>query len=291
MSCLERLDILDIEEALSSSIPFGSADYILDRVSRHYMARLTRLSHYLPAAGMLARQMDLTTIKERIAVIVDPVFRITIDAAVLDILAHEVALSNEDLNSVLNFAIERLGKYSNSACRSRHTCPCDWPHARRGCNWIWSEDLGKDDENGRLFYKYFHSFQGKYLRLKTVSQDQLQSITMGDFLLRDLLPKLSNSVMDHVQLIALVDLKFIDVYFLHGFTHTRSNFFVSIRIDEFMEAAEHLLHEALHAKFIDLIHTHSLLAMDYHDAGSPKIQPIWHPVRQGKGLSGRLREH
>ncbi|MDQ3899484.1 MAG: hypothetical protein M3319_03205 [Actinomycetota bacterium] len=41
-------------------------------------------------------------------------------------------------------------------------------------------------------------------------------------------------------------------------------------------AAEFLLHEAMHVKYLDLLHTHSLLRKGYRDSESPIINPPWH---------------
>jgi len=41
--------------------------------------------------------------------------------------------------------------------------------------------------------------------------------------------------------------------------------------------AEAILHECMHLKFVELEHTHSIMARGYSEKTSPRIHPPWHP--------------
>jgi hypothetical protein len=111
------------------------------------------------------------------------------------------------------------------------------------------------------------------LSLKPAGAESIRTLTRAAELLDTLLPDLASSALDHAQLIALIDHtkpflsvtnpKIPGVIFLSETVLTST-----------WKAAEYLLHESLHAKFLDIEHTHSLLRQGYQPTDCT-VRPPW----------------
>ena len=142
------------------------------------------------------------------------------------------------------------------------------------CPWVWCEDRSVDDPLGRIFQGQFDRYH-RALQLRTPDKNCQQMLRAGAALLRDLFPKLSQSVFDHVHVVAIVAL---DSVSSTSFTDPRipgTIFLSPSTLTNPWDAAEYLLHEALHIKFVDLEHTHSLVTSDFALGKSPKIRALW----------------
>ncbi|MDQ3775829.1 MAG: HEXXH motif-containing putative peptide modification protein [Pseudomonadota bacterium] len=99
-------------------------------------------------------------------------------------------------------------------------------------------------------------------------------LVKGTRLLGELLPKLARSALNHLHLVAVVTSP-LQVTSVTNPSIPGAAFFSPLVLKHPWRAAEFLLHEALHLKFIDLEHTHSMLRRGYAAEGSPRIRAVW----------------
>ena len=107
----------------------------------------------------------------------------------------------------------------------------------------------------------------------------VDDLRRGCDLLALLLPELSASVLDHVRLVGVpIDRRLRSV----TFTAMPSTMFISGEIvDTPWQAAEYLLHEAVHLKMTDLATARSIFRPDAFRDGAPTIRAIWRWKAQG----------
>jgi HEXXH motif-containing protein len=266
-----------VEAELADSEPFGSAGYIIGRLTAHYRHRVVLLTQHHVIESAFNAELDGASEARRRIVLGDPVVRMVIDRTVAHLRLGGEPLPDSDVRAVLSRASQEL----------RHGPPAIDPPERQA-PWgrtgplIWSEEpeLTRDasDDVFRKLFAELH--QG--LALRTADPYAVRMLASGMRLLRDLCPELASSMAAHVRMIAIV-------------SPTRSGRVTSLTnsrlpgvvmysphiLSTAWKAAEYLLHEAAHTKFIDIEHTHSLLASDYDDAQSPRIRPHWNRVTPG----------
>jgi HEXXH motif-containing protein len=95
-------------------------------------------------------------------------------------------------------------------------------------------------------------------------------------LLQELLPMAAHSAVSHLHFIATDD--FDDEVGSATISRVLGTIFLSrSAVRSPWTIAEAILHECMHLKFVELEHTHSLMARDYSEKTSPRIHPPWHP--------------
>jgi hypothetical protein len=262
------------EAALASHEVFGHWRYIDGCTRAHYTRRVEMAAGHLPGAARLAAALHEATPRARYRVIGDAAVRHAIDAAV----AHfKLDIPEEHLDAVeeiLSAAAQHLtGKRSLPslllASRRRARIGAAAHHAR-----IWDQERADD-----AFDRCFRDLFGRHLKdnsLRTTTDHEQQMLVQGTRLLETLLPKLARSVLPHAHLIALIE------PFRGSVTNPNIPgvvFLSSAAVQTPWMAAEFLLHEALHLRFIDLEQTHSMLRAGYDEFDSPLVHPLWHRNR------------
>jgi HEXXH motif-containing protein len=102
------------------------------------------------------------------------------------------------------------------------------------------------------------------------------AINQGLALLQELLPVAANSAVSHLHFIAVDD--FDAVVGSATISPIPGTIFLSRSVlGSSWIIAESILHECMHLKFVELEHTHSLMARGYSEKASPRIHPPWHP--------------
>lgn len=280
----ETLTLLTVEDSLARSKPFGDWEYINECLWTRYNRRLEMLAEHFHVANILLESLRKASSQNRFLVLGDPLVRMAIDTALGHFKIKAGHVSLEDLEAVLSIAADHLkdnkcvSPLEAGACQSiRIVTPSH--HA-----WIWCEER-TEDVLGQIFYRLFKQHVVG-LTLRTPDEHVQKMLVSGSQLLNRLLPELACSALNHVYLVAVVDSnspKFTSV------THPGipGTIFLSPSVLKTpWQAAEYLLHEALHQKFIDLEHTHSMLRRNYQvTEDSPLIRPLWNRGRPNKSIS------
>jgi hypothetical protein len=263
-----------LELALAESQPFGDADYIWARVGLHYRHRLEILAQPNASVRELLEALDAATTEQTRRILGDPALRIAVDAAVAHVEMGAPRFPEHELASVVRRATANLASAGTSpplaegSARTRRVSDAPWP-------WVWAEDRVPEDPVGDLFRRVFEERDGG-LVLTTPDAETLATLKAGVNLLHVLCPDLSRSALSHVHLIAVVSagpgagLTSLTDPLVPG-----TIFLSPSVLSNPWRAAEYILHEALHVKFVDLEHTHSLLSAGDDAESAPTLRPRW----------------
>ncbi|MEV4372991.1 hypothetical protein AB0J71_38405 [Nonomuraea sp. NPDC049637] len=281
-----------MEEILAGDRPFGDCDYIRQRVRLHYRHRLLLLKEHSKGAHLLlAAQRDASDDRHH-QVLGDPAVRVATDTWLSAVLGgRELPWPEEELDAVLETAaaqspraaVPPLAEGAADLVRLHET----------GRPWVWSEPRVEVDPLGEFFRRVFSaSFHG--LTLTSPEGRVRETLLRGAELLHELCPVLARSALSHVHLVAVAGRESPGSASpgitspgstspgFASLTHPRIPgviFLSAAVLGDPWQAAEYLLHEAMHVKFTDLEHTHSLLEEGYDAAESPLIRPHWNRAR------------
>jgi hypothetical protein len=271
------------EGKLASSVPFGEVDYLDTCITELYRDRLGILSKSLPEARPFLDSLLRADRAAAVAVLRDPVVRNSINDALVSFALNEQPTSTalagrwatilELARSFLGPGLEgRSALETGLEPRMRLPVQSKGPLIWCGCR---NNDLAADE-----FRNLFSSIFPK-LRLIEPDSQEIDLLTAGATLLTEMLPTLGRSALHHVYLVAIVGSAEGDAPF-NSVTHPSilgTIFFSRSILENEWRVAEYLLHEALHVKFLDIRHTHSLLRHGYTDQASRKIRPHWNRPR------------
>jgi hypothetical protein len=272
-----------IEETLANGRPFGDPDYIWDRLCLHYEHRVRVLGDRSAGARRLDAALVGTPGGERRRVLGDPAVRIAIDRSLVQ-PTPEVGLETILETAAASLAPTAaatpppLAERAAEAFRIRED---PWP-------WVWSTARDDDDPLGDFIQHVFTQDVGT-LRVSAPDSRTHHMLIDGARLLSELLPRLAASALSHVHTIVVVDESSSPGF--SSLTHSRlpGIIFLSPNVlKNPWQAAEYLLHEAMHVKFTDLEHTHSLLSADYDPSISPTVHAPWNRAPAGWPINRSL---
>ncbi|MET3134518.1 hypothetical protein AAKU55_004818 [Oxalobacteraceae bacterium GrIS 1.11] len=264
-----------VELALAQHRAFGSSAYIRQQLDICYRRRLDKIGAALPVAARLSQVLRATDADHRNQIIGDTVLRCAVQHALRQVVTGlPYGLPLAQCGALFQATLEHIaqGKPGGpllTGFAQAHSLGSE-PHQA----WIWNEEHA-DDVFGRAFRDVMaHNYGAP---LCSPSAEELSMLARGAQLLKDLLPVLSASALQHVQLIGI----FPRVGIWNG-KASSSQFRVNGTIFLNREllghpwwVAEHLLHESLHQKLYDFRHGHTLLEPDYARPEAPRVCSLW----------------
>jgi len=275
-----------VEQSLALMRPFGDGDYIYDCIRTRYQQHLGMLTRDLPEARTLLAALHDADPVGCYRVIGDPVFR-----SAIHILLGHFKLHLPQHNVAECVALLRDATYHLITRTGASPLAVGAPGALRLGNlshhgWVWSVER-KEDVWGKTFGELMHN-RMDYLEPVTPDDRVARNLKLGAELLAELLPQLSRSALTHVHLVVVADVSRKQplppgesaVFTSNTNPHIPGTIFLAPGVlQDPWSVAEYLLHEALHQKFVDLEHTHSMLRKGYSIDESPIIHPPWHRIR------------
>lgn len=262
----------DPEKVLALSRPFGDISYLDECTWSRYASRLAMLEEHMPEAAPARQALNAAGRLTKYRIIGDPTVRGAINQALTHFKFHTHD-NIEPARRILEIATEKLASGSTLpllqlAGENRLRIGDKLYHG-----WIWTGDV-ENNESTRFFAEMVEAnLAPAGLSLKPAGAESIRTLIKAAELLDTLLPDLASSALDHAHLIALID-------------HTKPFLSVTnpkipgvIFLSESVltspwKAAEYLLHESLHAKFLDIEHTHSLLRQGYQPIDCT-VRPPW----------------
>jgi len=266
-----RSQWLAAEKQLAQNLPFGSAEYIRERTALIYRGRLKVLMGLIPEADRLALVPEDTAGEEFDQFFGDPVVRSSIDDLIRAYRDGGERKPNDDQREFL----DHYGTNPDELNRETVDAPSSFQqdlveHPIR----YWS-----DDSVQTLRDRAFAATLRQNLprpRANLVNAETEATINQALALLHELLPMAGPSAVSHLHFIAVDDFdSFVgSATFapIHG-----TIFLFRSTVKSPWTAAEGILHECMHLKFVELEHTHSILAKGYSETTSPRLNPPWHP--------------
>jgi hypothetical protein len=253
-----------VEGALAAGRPFGDSGYVKDRLRVHYRRRLAMVADRCPPAQRLRALVDAATEGMVGAVLDTPVARAVIDDVVVR-LRDGAELPDSD--ALRDRAFDELcSRIVASAADDGLPAPVR--------SRIWrARPAGAVDA---YLEAVFEANLGDHLRPVAPATQDEEMIAAGARLLGELCPDLARSALAHVSVIAVVDRVAAP-----GFTSLTMRQLPGVLVLSPLvlgnpwQAAEFLLHEAMHLKFIDLEQTHSLTDGSRSAHTTPLVRPHW----------------
>lgn len=277
---LEQIRILESE--LAHRIPFGDVQHINPLIDRTCLQRLSLAENQISAARELKQRLEMLPEEQRHGVLRDTLLRIGIDQAMLyaqglptryplawivQVLKQAVSCLRGSAPISLFAALQPLSARLGSSLSS----PLIWNnlnveiHSRSNASSL--EDI-------------VHEMVPD-AHIDVPSQTQIEMLKTAIALLTTLLPQLLPSVLNHVTAIVIVSHQEAPGMGHQGFGSGTNRSLPGVIVLSASEletpwrAAEILLHEALHLKFIDLEFTHSMNPNTRDGDESWQIVPPW----------------
>lgn len=274
----DSLLVSPIEAELAGNVRFGNCDYINALTQKRYALRLKVLSEFVPTAAALVRAFEGASFDCRYRVFGDPTLRWSINALIAHFKFDLPCPLLAEAEAVLNHAEEYLSA-------ERLVSPLvDCDNARLGSaihhGAIWNEQ-GEDSPSRRIFHYMFANYvSGKKLQLCTPDDSTVAVLRSGAELLAELFPNLARSALSHVHVIAVVDnlpnnISKLQTASLSLRSFPATTFLAAPALKNPWTVAEHLLHEALHLKQIDLEISYTILRRGYSPALSARVYALW----------------
>jgi hypothetical protein len=261
------------ETALADSVPFGHEAHISANVVNIYQALLATIASDVPGARLLLRILNdgLPDLRQR--VLRDSLLRRTIeDGYCLQVLRRD-AITFQELDELLTEAARLAARDGSEILINSASCG-RVPTAPHGAS-IWT-DTALTSVPARRFVNQCLC-RVPALRLDYPGDQHYRNLLEGAELVRALLPQLARSSLFHVFMIGVakpistIPFKSMTVVGLPG-----TLFLTSAVLVTRLSAAEALLHESMHLKFIDIDYSESLFAKGFRADISPKFTPPWH---------------
>lgn len=262
---------LSVEKQLAEGVPFGSVDYIRERAALIYRSRLVLLGGYLPAAVQFAQALDAAASSDSNQFFADPVARGSIDDLLLTFkFPGERKPADDQLEFLAYYSshLDELKRDAATTAASFRQELLDRPIR------YWFDASART-----LRDRAFAAMLRQHLpgpRVYVAESETEAAINQGLALLRELLPMAAHSAVSHLHFI-LVDDFYDEVGSATISPILGTIFLARTTLRSAWTIAEAILHECMHLKFVELEHTHSLMARGYSEKASPRIHPPWHP--------------
>jgi hypothetical protein len=258
------------EKQLAQDVPFGSVDYIRERTALSYRRRLELLGEHLPAAMRFAQAIDAAVSSDTNQFFADPVVRGAID----DLLrAYRFAGERKASDGQLEF-FEYYSSRLDELKRDGADMADSFRQELLGRPIRYWSDASARTPRDRAFVAMLQRHLSRS-RVYVAEAKTEAIINQGLALLQELLPLAAHSAVSHLYFIVVDD--FYDDVGSGTMAPILGTIFLSRTLQSPWTVAEAILHECMHLKFVELEHTHSLLARGYSEKVSPRIHPPWHP--------------
>jgi hypothetical protein len=267
----KRTAWLSAEKQLARDVPFGSVDYIRERAALIYRRRLELLGGHLTAAVQFAQALDAAASSDSNQLFEDPVVRGSIDDLLRTYKEAGERKPADDQLEFLAYYSAHLDELKRDAANTTGSFRQEL--LSRPIRY-WSAESGRT-----LRDRAFAAMLRQHLpgpRVYVAEAETEATINQALALVQELLPVAAHSAASHLYFIAVDD--FDDVVGSATISPILGTIFLSrSALQSPWTTAEAILHECMHLKFVELEHTHSMMARGYSEKASPRIHPPWHP--------------
>lgn len=262
---------LPAENQLAQDVPFGSVDYIRERASLIYRRRLELLGGHLPAALQFAEALDAAASGDSNQLFADLVVRGAID----DLLrAYRAAGERRPADDQLEFFAYYSAHLDELKRDAANTAGSFRQELLSRPIRYWSDTSARTLRDRAFAAMLRQNLPGQHVYVAEAETEA--TINQALALLQELLPIAAHSAVSHLHFIVVGD--FDDEVGSATFSRILGTIFLSrIALRSPWTIAEAILHECMHLKFVELEHTHSIMARGYSEKVSPRIHPPWHP--------------
>lgn len=278
--------VATVERELADGRPFGNAQHINDLNDRLCLRRLSLSEGTFHAASELIEGLRGLSPERRRCFLRDPALRIGVDQALLHSKGLPARHTIDWTERLLSRAVSLL------KCNSKPTLlEAGQPTAVRLGRQQFSPLLWRDsnsDPSSQCIEELVHEIVPD-AHIDRPSEEHAHTLQAAVTLLNRLLPWLTPSVLNHVAVVVLVSERGAPGCGHSGFQSGSARNLPGLVLLSASElatpwrAAEALLHESLHLKFIDLEFTHSMDLKADEVVEPWTIRPPWHDLAVGEG--------
>jgi len=269
--------MLVLERNLAEDIPFGCHQHISRNISSIYMHLLSLIANEVPSARRFLEEVKSNDEEHIRHVFHDSLTRRVIEDSVCRVLRGLGTIEPSMIEELLSGAAEHSKPPTPSFLAD--SVPCTPLHGAFNYAYIWLNNE-PNTLSGRWFrdeiVKRMSGFQ-----LDVPTQDQIDTLHAGAAIAERITPRLARSAISHTCVIVIGSFvnrnqfRSVTVPGLPGVTVLSPT-----AIKDDYQAAQTLVHEALHLKFLDVDYFQQLFPVGFRPELSPKITPVWHEGTQ-----------
>jgi hypothetical protein len=279
-------DTHTLDSELARNRPFSDPSYLFDCTVRRYTERLKMLAFRLPAAADAAAALVQAALRRQQQILGDPIVRAAINQALANISFGESSILLQEMGEIIAEAASLLRSDTAMPVLQIGNEKPDCVRFFGRSIWFWQSEH-KDDHFFRLFSRIYQKQEGGKSVLVTPLRSERQSIIRAINLLTEIVPKLTESVLHHVNLICICDVPASHGGGLHFTSFTTiiapgTVFLARSLLSNTWLLAEAILHEALHTKLYDFQHTHSLFVPKDPEMTAPIVCALWNRAEKGE---------
>ena len=271
------------ENALADDVPFGGYRHISSSLFSRYLELLVLIAKKVPSAQLLLNILNTADGELRNAILSDPLVRRTIeDGVCLHELGHD-AIDHQKLNQLLSVAAEcAVGAHTSVVAKAGGCLPISTAPRH---SYIWSDPTIDDITTQHFKTQCLSRLPG--FRIEQPKTEEVENIVAAAEMLDRLLPKLGRSALSHTSMVVVASftgIKSLTVLGLPGTVFLSPTVVTTPAL-----AAEALLHESMHLKYMDIEYSEPLFSLGFRPQLSPKVTPPWtRGTRSGEWPLDRL---
>ncbi|GAA1850635.1 hypothetical protein GCM10009836_33160 [Pseudonocardia ailaonensis] len=270
-----------VESVLADGIPFGSHAFIAGEVASVYTGLLGLVAEESAGAKHLLTRLDEMP-GLRTGLFRDPLVRRTVEDGVCLVAEGMDTIDPvmlDDLLTAAALALDGAGERTLLDADGRGALL--GPTAEFGHVWAGDE---RGTLPGRRFVDEIHKRVPQF-RVLAASRPQVEVLTRGARLACEIAPDLATSALRHVFMVVLGEFD-AEGHTFNSFTLPGLPGVLILSPDVLADdavAAEALVHEAFHLKFLDIDYIRPLFAPGFRQETSPRTTPAWHEDEPGAG--------
>lgn len=269
-----------IEAKLSGDVPFGSHQYL----SRNLTGTYTKFLEFLALRSLAARQLLATLqgpdIQAQNLVFRDVLLRRTIEDGVCLFAEGIATIEPAMLDELLAVAATHAAAPSRTLLNESAQCVSLRPAGHPG--YVWADEHSKSMPAQRFRTEVMKRLPGFQLLVPT--NHQISVLAAGAELSHRIAPTLTESALNHAFMIVIGSFPSGEKFKSATLPGLPGVIILSpeATLDVF-DAAQTLLHEAVHLKFLDIDYVHPLFAPGFRQETSRRVTPAWHEGKAGYG--------
>lgn len=272
--------LLKVELKLAESLPFGSYDYISANLSIVYTKLLGFLANHFDVARDFLNRLNVICEVSRVAVFRDSLVRRTLEDGVCRIARGIDAIDSEMLSELLSAAAENAVTGKRTLLNECGRCIPLSQTASYG--YVWADDRCETLPVQRFNQEILKRLPGFHIAMPT--SDEISALVSGCTLAERTAPSLVKSAMSHNFMVVVGELESADKFSSLTMPGMPGVMFLSPKaVSTAAEAAQALVHESFHLKFLDIDYVHPLFALGFTPETTPRITPVWHNDRPENG--------
>ncbi len=268
-----RLD--SAEQAIADSVPFGDATRISASVANTYLTLLAAIAEDVPGAGLLLKVLndgDRGTHAKQ-TVLRDALIRRTIEDGYCLQIHHRDCITFRELDDLLTEAALLAARDESHLLINSARCS-RLPTVSPG-SWIWTDASPKSGPARRFVDQCLSRVPAQ--SLDCPGDQHFQNLLEGVEAAHELVPEMTRSALSHTFMIGVVNpVETIPFNAMTALGLPGIVFLTPAVLGTRLRAAEALLHESLHLKFIDIDYLENLFAPGFRPGASPRFTPPWH---------------